>query len=389
MAFYLILLSSLMGIGLLLKFILPDIFEKFFLILTFLVLSLVSAIRFGVGYDYLYIYVGAFNEVVRLSFDEIISSYFISEQIYYFVGRHEIGYVLLQYIVSLFTTDFRAIFVVTSIIVNGLVCILFYKYAEDKILAVFLYFCFGMFYSSLNFVRQNISAILIAFAFTQIKERNFKKFLILVVLAGLFHKGAFFMLPFYFILQLKMSKLVLSLYSSVMVVILLFSNVFITFAIDNFFPWYDLGVNSNLIENGIPLYYLIVPSFIFILLFRYKDLLVENRNYIYVNIAFFNMFFFVLGAKHFIIERFTLFFQYATIIGVSILIKRIKEDNYYNLVFTKTDFKSKLDSYLPYFLVVVVGLGLNLFLLNVDGHSVVPYRTIFGDLYERYILINS
>lgn len=384
MTFYLILLSSLIGIGFLLKFILPDVFEKVYLILTFLILTFFSAIRFDVGYDYLYIYVDAFNEVVRLNFNEIISSYFASEQIYYFVGRHEIGYVLLQYIVSIFSTDFQAIFVVTSVVINGLVCILFYKYAQDKILAVFLYFCFGMFYSSLNFLRQNISAILIAFAFAQIKERNLKKFVLLVVLAGLFHKSAFFMLPFYFILQIKMGKLVLGLYSTIVGLILLLSNVVISFAIDNFFPWYNLDANSSLIENGIPLFYLVVPSLIFISLFKYRNLLLNNRDYIYVNVAFFNMFFFVLGAKHFIIERFTLFFQYATIIGVCVLVEKIKEYNYYNLVFTKTDFKSKLDSFLPYLLIAVFGLGLNYILLSVDGHSVVPYTTIFGDLYERY-----
>lgn len=384
MTFYLILLSSLIGIGFLLKFILPDVFEKVYLILTFLILTFFSAIRFDVGYDYLYIYVDAFNEVVRLNFNEIISSYFASEQIYYFVGRHEIGYVLLQYIVSIFSTDFQAIFVVTSVVINGLVCILFYKYAQDKILAVFLYFCFGMFYSSLNFLRQNISAILIAFAFAQIKERNLKKFVLLVVLAGLFHKSAFFMLPFYFILQIKMGKLVLGLYSTIVGLILLLSNVVISFAIDNFFPWYNLDANSSLIENGIPLFYLVVPSLIFISLFKYRNLLLNNRDYIYVNVAFFNMFFFILGAKHFIIERFTLFFQYATIIGVCVLVEKIKEYNYYNLVFTKTDFKSKLDSFLPYLLIAVFGLGLNYILLSVDGHSVVPYTTIFGDLYERY-----
>lgn len=381
MTFYLILLSLLVGFGFLLKLIVPDkkLFDKLYLGVTFIVLTTVSSIRFAVGYDYLYIYTPTFEEILSFSFLEL----FTNEQ------RHELGYVLLQYLVSIISDDFRVLYFVTSFIIVGLVCLFFYKYSDDKILSVFLYISLGLFYSSMNFIRQNIAALLVSFAFMQIKEKKLLNYLILVISAGFFHKSAFFMLPFYFVLQFKFCNIIILAYCFVAILILLYSNPLIYFAIDKFFPWYILDVNNlAFIEQGIPWYYIIVPFAIFIFVYIYKNQFDDNEQ-VMLNISFFNLFFFILGWKHFIIERFALFVQFLIILLIGTLVSKVEYLNYYNLKFAYGGLSANFYKSLPYLVVFVLATGLHLVLLSYDGHSVLPYQTIFGELYNRYILITS
>lgn len=381
MTFYLILLSSLVGFGFLLKLIVPDkkLFDKLYLGVTFIVLTTVSSIRFAVGYDYLYIYVPAFDDIVGLSFLEI----FTNEQ------RHELGYVLLQYLVCVISDDFRLLYFVTSFIIFGLVCLFFYKYSNDKILSVFLYISLGLFYSSMNFIRQNIAALLVSFAFMQIKEKKLLNFIILVIFAGFFHKSAFFMLPFYFVLQFKFSNFIIVSYCTITVLILLYSTPLIYFAVDKFFPWYlNNSINLAFIEQGIPWYYLIVPFSIFVFVYIYKNQFDDDEHF-QLNISFFSLFFFVLGWKHFIIERFTLFFQFLVIILIGTIVSKVNSLNHYNLKFVYNGLSANFYKSLPYLVIFVLATGLHCLLLFDDGHSVLPYQTIFGELYNRYILIAS
>lgn len=382
MTFYLVLLSSLMTVGILLKHFFEDITDDIIFVgLSFFTLSIVSAIRFDVGLDYLYIYTPAFNKIANSSFNEV----FFDEQ------RHEFGYVLLQYLVTLFTDDFRAIFFVTTIIIIGLVCLFYYKYAYNNVMAIYLFTCFGLFYSSMNFIRQNIAAILVSFAFLQIKEKNLINYCLLIFLAGLFHKSAFFLLPFYFILQIKLNLIIFAIYSLITGLICVFSGNILYFAVETFFPWYLDSVSINFIELGIAWYYLIIPvtSFIFLFVFQHFFCNVNETNYILVNTSFFYMFFFILGTKYFIIERFSIFFAYSTILGIVNLLYCINYN--YKTASSKSynygSFKFKFVSFFINFIVIIFALCFNLLLLYRDGHSVVPYTTFFDDLYQSYMLV--
>lgn len=349
---------------------LNDKSEKLFIIGTFVTLTLVSSLRYAVGYDYAYIYAPFFVKVKYLSLSDV----------FFGDNRHELGFIILQYIISIFSWDFIIFFAIVSILILYLTLHYFHKYSPNNQLAVFFYITFGIFYSSLNFIRQNIAAIIVAFAFMQIKEKNLKKYVLLVVLASLFHQATIVMLPFYFILQIKPTKLIMFLYGFVITLILAFSKPVLYFFINNFFPWYLTKEMESYIETGIPLFYLIVPISCFILVYLNKNLL-HGRDYILVNITFFNMIVFILGAKHFIIERFSLYFQFGSIIAIVTIIGLIKQNCY--LKGELIPFKNKYFYVSLYF--VILSLWLNYILLYNDGHGVVPYATIFGDACANYI----
>ena len=119
------------------------------------------------------------------------------------IGRsEEIGYSILNKLISLSINDFRGVLVVAAIISVWFTAKAYIKYSEDAVLSMALYLnvsCFIMLFSGL---RQSIAMSIgfVAFEFT--RKRKIWSFLIVVAIAMLFHTSAFmlvFMYPLYYI----------------------------------------------------------------------------------------------------------------------------------------------------------------------------------------------
>ncbi|MEG1993770.1 MAG: EpsG family protein [Oscillospiraceae bacterium] len=341
--------------------------------IVFLILASLSAIRYEVGFDYSFTYVPGWRQVLDTPFSEFNKLY------------HEKGYVLLEYLISLVTENFQAIFISTSIILVALPIILICKYAADKIWGVFLYYSIGLYYCSMNFIRQSIAAFIFAFAVVFAKKKKIIPYMLLVILASTFHKSALLMIPFYFILQIRITKLVLVLYSAVTIGILFTSNIIVDFVIQHFYQGYKN--ESIYIIYGVKWYYIVVPVILFVIMFVFQDRLCKDdkSNQIYVSCSFFNMFFYLVALNHVIVDRFTLYFEPTLVIGLTYLITQLRSDrNQENLI---EKFKARFNKrYIIITSVIVVCvLTTNIISLIDDGHAVIPYQTIFeSDDYRQY-----
>lgn len=176
-----------------------DLYKKetpssFFIVPSFILLFFISTFRGDFTTDYTN-YSILFNTYNNYDFLDIFTVGFYQE----------IGYVLLNRVIGIFTSNEIYLFAVTTfIILFG-----FYhhisRYSVNIWLSVIMFVTVGSYYTSFNITRQILAAAIIFIGSKFLYERKFFKFLWVVILASLFHKTALIMIPFYFILNFRIN----------------------------------------------------------------------------------------------------------------------------------------------------------------------------------------
>lgn len=163
--------------------------SRIFILLSFLPLFLISALRYGIGTDYIPIYVKAFEH----NFTAVGGEHF------------EIGFKMLTRFIMLFTNNSVWLFVVTSFIF----CFFMYKAICDQSTEVWfsiLLLVFSVFYfMSFNVIRQCIGIAIFLYSIKYIKKREFLKYLFFIILASTIHISMLIYLPLYFILNIRVN----------------------------------------------------------------------------------------------------------------------------------------------------------------------------------------
>lgn len=159
---------------------------KVIIFLTFGLLWCASSFRYGIGTDY-------FNYYQR--YIDIQTGSYTGEPLFLIVNR-----------IASYFQNFQIVILITSTIF--LFCIFRYI-ASNKVswtwgLIIFMY---STFYNmSYNAVRQVVATSIFLIAIKYIKDKNFWKYLILILIAAGFHTLALAYLPLYFINYLNLSK---------------------------------------------------------------------------------------------------------------------------------------------------------------------------------------
>jgi hypothetical protein len=108
---------------------------------------------------------------------------------------------------------------------------LYLAFEENKshVVGIVIFFISGMLFVYWDQVRQGVAISIIIYAIKYIKENNFSKYALFILLAAMAHYSAFLLLPFYFVSKIKPRKFV---YISIILVLAL-SN-----AATNFFVYF-------------------------------------------------------------------------------------------------------------------------------------------------------
>lgn len=119
----------------------------------------------------------------------------------------ETGYQILEYILLRINADYFWLFFITSI---GIVCAylsIIRKYSVNYTFSVFLFITLGIYTFFFNGLRQGIAMAIFSLATPYLLEKKFFSYLAICVFASLFHITALFMIPFYFLVNLKIKPL--------------------------------------------------------------------------------------------------------------------------------------------------------------------------------------
>ncbi len=160
-----------------------------FALIAIVMLSMVAAVRYEVGTDYV-AYANAYNALSGITPADFFNN---------FGDKYEIGIYIIAQIAGLSSYSIPLFFGIFSFIT-----VLFFFLAARKyelpypwlLMALYLLI---MFPSSLNAVRQLAAISIFFYATTFIFEKKIIKYIVLVLIASIFHKSAALLLPVYFI----------------------------------------------------------------------------------------------------------------------------------------------------------------------------------------------
>lgn len=282
--------------------------------MVFIPLLLVSALRGpNVGTDtenYLY----GFKLIKEAAFNEVFN-----------VVRYEPGYVLLVKFISLLVDHEQVLLIVTSIIVLIGIFIFIYLNSPNVMLSVFLYLALYLYFFSFNGVRQAIAMSIVVSGFHYILERKFLKYLLIIILASLFHQTSIIFIIFYFFYGIKVNLKNVFFILGVFSIMFFYLESIIKFAV-SFFDGLSYLLNTSLLSNSGGLLFPIInlAVLIFILYIKYQNKVEDRKLDLMIYIVLFGFLTSVLAIKIYILLRFVYYFFTYYIVAIPYAISFVK-----------------------------------------------------------------
>lgn len=115
----------------------------------------------------------------------------------------EPGYQLLEYTLLRLTHNYFWLFFITALIVVYCYLTIIKRYSVNYWFSVFLFVTLGYYTFFFNGLRQGIAMAIFTIALPFLLEKKILLYLIMCFIASLFHISALFMIPFYFIVNLR------------------------------------------------------------------------------------------------------------------------------------------------------------------------------------------
>lgn len=329
----------------------------YFLLIGYL--FIISAIRYNVGQDYQH-WIEVYNWI-----DNGIEA----------GGYVETGYKYLNIIIqSIPIFNVYWLFVLTSaIIIFGFGYFIKKNTKDDYLfLSLFLFIGTGVFFASLNLVRQYLSIVIVLYGLKYLYKKEYIKYVVMIVIASLFHTSALIMIAFmifyYFFKNNRYNKVLIVLYIiSLFFIVIDIRQIihYFSFLIPERWIWYLESDYLNS-RNYSAMLKQLAPNLMFLFLLFNKNKIEESKK----NDLFFLMFFinvFITNCFYgiMVLVRFSYYFDISLIFIIPIICEIIKDNKFLNILGNFT-----IWGY--YFSLTVV----TIFIMN--GHGVMPYQTIFS-----------
>lgn len=152
---------------------------RIFQFLSFLPLTLIMAVRYGVGTDFF-----SYQEIYLYGYGKTRA-------------HKETGYLLFQNILKLFSKNPQFIIIVTSVIICASYFIFFYRESINPAYSILLFVINKDYFMSMNGMRQYLAAAIILFSVPNMREKKWKSVLAAICIAFFIHRtSAIFLLLF-------------------------------------------------------------------------------------------------------------------------------------------------------------------------------------------------
>ncbi len=331
-----------------------------------------AAIRKYTGFDY-NLYAQTFIDFLSMDAEEI--GYF----------RFEKGISMpMKLLGDVMFTDYQWMFVGYAFIVALSLMIILFKTSDKPYLGVFFFLTLGLYFNSLNFMRQMIASFIVVLGMRYIKTGQFFRYLLVVLFASCFHLSALVMIPFYFILKIKLTPVTLGIYSGLGLLVFIFSWPVIQFITQHFLPkYYNYGLEDEgqheLMGNRWVIY-TIYFGVCFVLSFLFRKRLTEKDplNRVWLNCMFFAFYIELLSLKHNMVGRLELPFLLA---AAAILLPRVVECliEWCGEKFGSSRRRALTACTASVAALTVMCTGMYGYMIGHNYNGVNPYQTIYDD----------
>lgn len=212
------------------------------------------------------------EQVYHVIFEKL-SSLTMSETINYLrLKDYELIFYVLTRFLLFITENFRIYLLLLSISINASVSYFIYKNSKLPSISFIIYVSLNFFAHSFFLLRHSVALAILLFAYEFAKKRDFKKFLLLVLLASCFHRTAIIFIIIYFIKNFKSGyKNTIILIVSLLVSLLIGSNILkiiLSLINSEHYLHYMNAEGSNL-----TLYFIYMVIYLFVVIFipQYKE----------------------------------------------------------------------------------------------------------------------
>ena len=328
-------------------------------------LFVVSACRYAVGYDYI-LYANWFNSLRLMSDNELMQ------------WSREKGFALPAKILADAGLEYEVMFALIAFVTAAGVMLIIHRHSSVPWVSVTAFLMSGLYFNSMNFMRQFIAALFVAFAFKYVARKQFFRYLAFVLLASTFHLSALVLIPCYLIFKLKLNVPLLVIMLTGTMTAYIFVTPVMNFVTGYIYTAYDPMTNVEAMNGLSPVYTIAFALFFALAFILRKMLIARNRHTNTLLISMYiAVFFCFLGTAHGILARTALIFIAAPILILSADIYAVIRD------LIRLTFKDSLPSMrkcaavisLVFLLVNGIFYG---YLLHpaVNYNGVVPYQTI-------------
>lgn len=188
------------------------------MIASALPLALVSAMRWAVGTDFMYLYYnqvlgvewfrsGGGEELAKILFSRYAEPMTKALEAWQGFQVEECGYRLLVEGIVWCGGSVRTFMVTTSLLTGALVFIAVWRQCKSPVLATYFYVTTSNYFLSLNIVRQFLAIAIVLVAVEFVVKRRFWCFAASVAVAALFHRSALLVAPIWFLPYLRLRPL--------------------------------------------------------------------------------------------------------------------------------------------------------------------------------------
>ena len=349
MAIYIIVLIFEIIFGLLLSVNKRENSKKFFIIITFVILTIVAGIRTkDVGTD---------TEQYYRAYKRIGTYTSINSA---FNERYEKGFVILCYGLNKISSDPQILIFITSAFINFCVLRFIYRNSNNLVYSVYLYITLNFYFSYMNIMRQAVAIGFLLLAFENLKSKKYVKYFLEILLAMSFHGSAILGILYLFASRFKYkkkyNKFLLPLFIIVFIMgrkILVLIAKFSPRILEYMGGMYDV---SNYFGS-------LVMAMIPIIMLYFGNDVLKNKEIsgmdIFRKIIIINIIFAVLSIRVGIFYRFIAYFSIFQIIWIPNMLKAMKKNrNEFKIVFAT--------GFFMYWLLLMI--------YRPEWYGVVPYK---------------
>lgn len=256
--------------------------------IVILLLGLICGLRYNVGTDYA-LYTRMYNHInwfprVEVAFKKIIETF------------------------NMFDFPASVFFFFFSFLTIIIIYISIKKRTKYPAETLFLFITMGFYALQFNIIRQMLAVAIVLYSIKYIQEKKIIKYILCILVAYLCHSTAIIMIPFYFISNIKFTKM-----QMIFLLLIMFGLSFMYEPLLNFvtthselYSVYSITNNYTYIKGGIGTYTILFFNLLVMhITIKNKDSLIEyeSNNLQYINLALFSFFFYFLSLSNSVMVR--------------------------------------------------------------------------------------
>lgn len=283
---------------------------NFFFFVACCWLIIVASNRYNVGTD--------FGAYFRYYYD------FIYRVVYNFKLTNEPGFGIIAKLATLIHDDGTTVLTFVSIITIGLALITIKNNTNRLTIATLLFVFLECWHYSFNAVRQCLAVTIVFCGYKYLKNGNFFRYIICILIAYLFHKSAIVMIAVYFVIRREVNKRNVFLFIAGSIIVLLSYDYLFAFQSEILgdgivqYSYVTSAVNSlRVLAN-------VAPA-IFFLIFRSKNK--DANSDFYMNILLIHAAVAVASSNSAYLSRMTIYTAPFVCIAIPELLKTISDTN--------------------------------------------------------------